>query len=260
MRINRYIEHLDSLDSMKKYPKEIYYIGDIELLKRPKVSIVGSRRPNNYTKEWTYKISKELSERGVVVVSGGAMGVDAVAHLGAGANSTMCVCASGLDIIYPKVNRKLIEDIFRSGLAISQFQKGFSPTPWSFVVRNELVVALGDILIITEANLNSGSMRSAEFALNMGKEIYVLPHRLDESLGTNLLLSKGLAKPIYNIEKFCSKFGVVPKVDGIKRDEFFYFCQNSPTLDEAVSKFGSRVYEAELEGLIEIENGIIKLA
>ena len=257
--IFRYTKHIDSLDSMKKYPKELYYVGDLTLLDRPKVSIVGSRRPMGYTKEWTQKLSKELSSRGVVVVSGGAMGVDAIAHIGAGAENSICVCASGLDILYPRINRTLLESIYKKGLAISQFPKGFTPTPWSFVVRNELVVALGDILIITEANLNSGSMRSAEFALKMGKRIYVLPHRLNESLGTNSLLAQSLAEPILDIEKFCSKFGVVPRDDTLIRDDFFYFCQNSPTLDEAVAKFGSRVYEAELDGVIKIDNGVINL-
>lgn len=258
-KILEYIEHIEALDSMKRYPKELFYIGNVSLLKRPKVSIVGSRRPIGYTKEWTQKLAKGLSSRGVVVVSGGAMGVDAVAHTGAGAENSICVSANGLDILYPKVNRTLLESIYKRGLAISQFPKGFTPTPWSFVVRNELVVALGDILIITQADLNSGSMRSAEFALKMGKKIYVLPHRLNESLGTNSLLSQSLAEPILDIDSFCSKFGVIPKNSAIERDEFFYFCQKSPTLDEAIAKFGDRVYEAELDGVIKIDNGIINL-
>ncbi len=128
------------------------------------------------------------------------------------------------------------------------------------MVRNETVVALGDILIITQADLKSGSMRSAEFAKEMGKRIYVLPHRISDSLGTNQLLREGVAEPILDIDSFCSQFGVIPNSDGVERDDFFYFCQNYPTLDEAVAKFGARVYEAELEGLIEVENGIVSLA
>ncbi len=113
-------------------------------------------------------------------------------------------------MIYPKVNRGLFKDIYNSGLAISQFNRGFTPTPWSFVVRNETVVALGDILIITQADLKSGSMRSAEFAKEMGKRIYTLPHRIGDSLGTNQLIEEGFAEPIFNIESFCSQFGVIP--------------------------------------------------
>jgi len=257
--IERYQEHINELDSMKKYPKELYSIGDRSLLKRPKVSIVGTRRPSSYTKQFTHTLAKSLASRGVCIISGVAMGVDAIAHTGAGANNTIAVVANGLDIRYPAVNRFLIEDIEKNGLILSQFSIGFKATPWSFVVRNELVVALGDILIVTEADKNSGSMRSVEFALKMGKKIFVLPHRLNESLGTNSLIESGLAKPIYDIEKFSNSYGVVPKDNSIERDEFFYFCQTSPTLDEAIAKFNSRVYEAELEGLIKIENGLVSL-
>jgi DNA processing protein len=253
-------EIIPELEDMKKYPKELYSIGDRALLKRPKVSMVGTRRPSNYTKQFTYALAKSLSSRGVCIVSGVAMGVDAISHNGAGAENTIAVVANSLDIRYPAVNRSLIEQIENRGLMLSQFAPTFRATPWSFVVRNELVVALGDVLIVTEADEASGSMRSVEFALKMGREIFVLPHRLGESMGTNQLLDSGLAKPIYDIELFVNRYGVVPKNESIERDDFFYFCQTSPTLDEAISKFSTRVYEAELEGLITIENGLIHLA
>jgi DNA processing protein len=252
-------EHILELEDMKKYPKELYSIGDIELLKRPKVSIVGTRRPSSYTMQFTRSLAKSLANRGVCVVSGGAMGVDAIAHTGAGAKNSIAVMANSLDIRYPAVNRNMIEKIEQDGLVISQFPTTFKATPWSFVVRNELVVALGDILIVTQADKGSGSMRSVEFALQMGKKIFVLPHRLDESRGTNSLLAGGLAKPIYDIESFSDRYGVVPKDNSIIKDDFFYFCQTSPTFDEAIAKFGSRVYEAELEEIITISNGLVQL-
>jgi len=253
-------EHISELDDMKKYPKELYSIGDKKLLNRPKVSIVGTRRPLGYTKHFTHTIAKSLANRGVCIVSGVAMGVDAIAHTGAGAENTIAVVANSLDIRYPAVNRFLIEDIEQKGLMLSQFPPTFRATSWSFVVRNEIVVALGDVLIVTEADINSGSMRSVEFALKMGKKIFVPPHHIGESRGTNQLLEQGLAEPIYDIEKFAQNYGVVPKNSSIQRDEFFYFCQTSPTLDEVVSRFDSRVYEAELEGLVRIENGLVSLA
>ena len=252
------LEHIKELDAMKKYPKELYAIGNQELLKRPKVSIVGTRRPSNYTKQFTYALAQALSSRGVAIVSGGAMGVDSIAHHAGKPENSIAVVANSLDIRYPAINKNLIEAIERHGLMLSQFPATFKATPWSFVVRNELVVALGDILIVTEADENSGSMRSVEFALKMGKEIYVLPQQLDESRGTNSLLEQGLAKPIYNIETFANRYGVKPSSDVVK-DEFFYFCQKSPTLDSAIEKFEERVYEAELEGIIRIEGGLVHL-
>ncbi|HEY9189490.1 MAG TPA: DNA-processing protein DprA [Sulfurovum sp.] len=251
-------QHLPALESMKKYPSKLFYKGNLELLQRPKVSIVGTRRPSNYTRQCTYALANALAKRGVCVVSGAAMGVDAVAHAGAGAENTIAVVANGLDIRYPAVNKELIAGIEEKGLLLSQFNDGFRATGWSFVVRNELVVALGDSLIVTEADLESGSMRSVEYALKMGKKVFVLPQRLDESLGTNKLLNEMQATPIHNIETFASTFGQSAD-DGIQKDEFFYFCQTLPTFDESLKRFGDRVYEAELEGIITIQNGIVRL-
>ena len=249
---------IPALNAMKKYPSELFYKGNLDLLKRPKVSIVGTRRPSIYTQNFTYNIAKTLAKRGVCVVSGVAMGVDAIAHSGAGADNTIAVVANGLNIRYPAVNKELIESIENNGLMLSQFNDGFRATGWSFVVRNELVVALGDMLIVTEAELNSGSMRSVEYALKMGKEIFVLPQRLDESSGTNSLLREGKATAIADVEQFASRFGQAPSAD-IQKDEFFYFCQATPTFDDTVAKFGDRVYEAELEGMVTIHNGIVRL-
>lgn len=251
-------QHIDALEKMKKYPSTLFYKGDISLLQRPKVSIVGTRRPSSYTRQVTYALAKALAQRGVCVVSGAAMGVDAFAHEGAGAANTIAVVANGLDIRYPVVNKSLIEKIEHEGLMVSQFNDGFRATNWSFVVRNEIVVALGELLIVTEADVNSGSMRSVEFAQKMGKEIFVLPHRLGESMGTNTLLHEGKAKAIYDIEAFVSRFGTATN-QTVPKDEFFYFCQRGPTLDESIQKYGERVYEAELEGIITIQQGIVRL-
>ncbi len=113
-------------------------------------------------------------------------------------------------------------------------------------------------MIVTEADENSGSMRSVEFALKMEKDIYVLPQRLGESMGTNRLLQEGLAKSIYDIDIFADSYGVKPSCNIVKAD-FFYFCQTNPTLDSAIEIFKDRVYEAELEGIIRIENGLVQL-
>lgn len=249
---------VSELDAMKKYPDMLYAKGDLGLLSRPKVSIVGTRRPSAYTRQYTYDLAKALSRRGVCIVSGAAMGVDAIAHQGAGAENTIAVMANSLDIRYPSVNRRLIEEIEKSGLTLSQFDPNFKATAWSFVLRNEIVVALGEFLIVTEADADSGSIRSVEYALKMEKKIFVLPHHIGESEGTNQLLKEGLAEPIYDIEVFASRFGQAVD-DTVLKDDFFYFCQKSPTLDETLESFGDRIYEAELEGMVVIENGLVRL-
>ena len=251
--MNRIEQKLDALNSMKTYPSELYYDGNLKLLDRVKVSIVGSRKTSKYSREMTHKLSSALAKAGVCIVSGGAMGVDAVAHLGAGALNTIAVLPCGINIKYPAVNKNLLTDIQNSGLLLSQFEQDFKARPWSFVVRNELVVALGEVLVVAEAELDSGSMRSIEFALKMSKEIYVFPHRLGESSATNELLKEGKAKAIYDINAFVSRFGTVDVIE-VKKDSFLEFCENNPTYEEALAKYPEKVFEAELNGDIEIRN------
>ena len=248
--------HIEDLECMKKYPKDLFYMGSTELLKQKKVSIIGTRRPSSYTKFQTANISRMLSARGVCIVSGAAMGVDSIAHQNAGAHNTIAVMANGLDIRYPSVNKNIIEKIEKDGLTLSQFDAGFRATPWSFVVRNEIVVSLGEVLVVTEADLKSGSMRSVEYALKMGKKIYVLPHRLGESEGTNYLMKNNLATVIYDIEEFVSGFGDVVIS---KTDEFLEFCKTNPTYEESIHKYGDKVFEYELNGKISIVNNIVSL-
>lgn len=253
--MDRLKRDIAELKLMRKAPQELWCIGNTGLLDKRKVSIVGTRRPSSYTKDFTFKLAKALSRRGVAVVSGAAMGVDATAHRGAGVHNTIAVMANGLDIKYPAVNKNLILDIEKNGLTLSFYKPTFKATKWSFVARNELVVALGEVLIVTEAELKSGSMRSVEYALKMGKEIFVLPHRLSESSGTNSLLKEKKAKAIYDIETFANRFGEVTET----KDAFIEYLQNSPSFQEALALYGDKIYEAELEGLIAIENGIIRL-
>lgn len=257
--MQKMIEEISELSSMKHYPKELFFSGNSSLLKKTKISIVGTRKPSKYTRECTQKLASSLSKHNICVVSGGAMGVDAVAHAGAGSANTIAVLPCGIDIKYPSVNKNLLCAIEKDGLLLSQFEVGFKSRPWSFVTRNELVVALGKVLVVCEADLESGSMRSVEYALRMGKEIFVFPQRLGESKATNELLDSGKAKAIYDIDTFVSKF-----FDGevsVKNhsDPFLEYCKTSPTYDELLAKYPQRVFEAELNGEIKISNGKITL-
>lgn len=244
---------IEELSSMKKYPNEIFYIGNLDLLKRKKIAIIGTRRPSSYTKEFTYKLSSKLSSNNICIVSGAAMGVDAIAHQGAKSNNTIAVVANGLDIRYPSINKNLIQDIENNGLILSTYKEKEKAKNYTFILRNELVVALGDILIVTEADKNSGSLSSVEFALKMKKEIYTLPHRLNESLGTQELVKKNLIKVIYDIDEFIEK--ITFKKPKIIEDEVLLFCRNNPTYESTIEKFSSKIFEYELEGKISIKNG-----
>ena len=240
---------IEQFKILKKPPKTLFALGNTSLLETKMVSIVGTRRPISYTKDQTQRLASAFASIGYTVVSGAAMGVDALAHQAA-LPDTIAVMANSLDIIYPKVNQKLITQIHEKSLAISEYPQTTKGTRYSFVVRNRLVVALGEVLIITEADLDSGTMRSAEIAKELGKEIYVLSHRLTDSRGTQKLLEDGDAKLITDIESFVSKFGEVKLVTD--EDELFF--KTTPTLKEALQKYGDKIYEYELEGKIEVKN------
>ena len=255
--INKIDFHIDELNSMKKYPNDLYYIGNTNLLKKTKVSIVGSRTPNQYSRHIISQISSKLSQANICVVSGGAMGIDAIAHQNAGYDNTIMVAGTGLDKRYPAVNKNMIQKIEEQGLVLSQFEAGVPSNRWNFPLRNELVVALGDVLIVAYADTNSGTMRSVEYALKMGKEVYVLPHRIGNSDGTNKLLEQNKAKAIYDIDKFISLFGDITPND--TKDEFLEYCKTNPTYDEAVLKYASKVFEYELMGKINISNGLVHI-
>jgi len=242
---------IDRLNCLKSKPKKLYYIGNLKLLEKPTVAIVGARKANQYSKQLTFQLARELAKRGVVIVSGAAMGIDAMAHKGAGAQNTIAVMANGLDIRYPKVNEMLIKEIENNGLVMSQFQEGFRATKWSFPVRNEIIVALADVVVIAQADSKSGSMVSAKIAKEQGKEIFVFPHRLGESSGTDALVQEGAAKVIYDIEKFCDRFGKLTTPS----DELSEFLLSHPTYEECVARFGAKVFEYELEGRIIIRDG-----
>jgi DNA processing protein len=169
------------------------------------------------------------------------------------------VLPCGIDIKYPAVNKNLLNEIERNGLLLSQFEQGFGARPWSFVTRNELVVALGEALVVCEAELDSGSMRSVEFALEMGKEIYVLPQRLGESGGTNTLLHQKKAQAIFDFEVFAAKFSDIHITSPKAEDPFLALCKTLPSYDDVLAKFPQRVFEAELNGEIEVKNGKIFL-
>lgn len=236
--------------------KELYYIGNINLLQKRKVSIVGTRRPTAYTKQITHDISTKLSKRDICIVSGAAMGVDTIAHKAANTNNTIAVVANGLNIRYPAVNKNLIADIEQNGLMLSVFKEGHRARPYNFVQRNELVVALGEVLIVSEADLKSGSLTSVEFAKKLNKKIYTIPHRLGESLGTNELVKKGIAEVIYDVEEFVNSFGEIKQ----NSNKFLEYCSTHPTYDEAMAKYGEKVFEAEILGDIFVENGRVYIS
>lgn len=234
---------------LKNSPKRLYYKGNLELLEKKKISIVGTRKMSLYTKNLILNLSSKLTNNGICVVSGGALGCDGAAHKGAYPN-TIAVFANGLDEIYPKTNENLIKDIYKNSLALSEYPQGFKPLKHQFLERNRIVVALSDALVVAQADIKSGSLSSANVAYELGIPIYVFPHRIDESRGTNSLLSQNMANLIDDIDEFVAKFCGVD--DDKNSDKMLEFIKQNSSFDEIYLKFGDKIYEYELSGKVEI--------
>lgn len=242
------------LQSLVKPPKTLFYQGDPKLLEHKKIAIVGTRKPNPYTKAFTQNIALLISKAGGVVVSGGALGVDIIAH-SASLPQTIMIAPTDLDHIYPSTNKSIIQKIYHNGLALSEYEDNPSPRAYHFLERNRIVIALSDAIIIPQADLESGSMESAKIALLLNKPLYVLPHRIGESEGTNALLAQGKAQAIYNPQEWLNEwFG---SLFSPPKDEILDFCALIPSFEEAYQRFGERLIEYEIEGKIERKNGKI---
>ena len=194
----------------KLYPTNLKYIysppivlfakGKIEILNRLKntgtVCVVGSRRTTNYGEQITKSLIKDLVKAGTIIVSGFAVGIDAVAHgtaLKTG-GATVAVLGCGLNINYPLKNNALKEEMLAgNGLFLSEYPPNQKATRFTFPVRNRILAGISDAVLVTEAGAKSGSLITAGFALEQGKDVFVVPHNIDiqEANGSNKLLKDG---------------------------------------------------------------------
>lgn len=209
MKINRISPenspYLQILSSLAKCPKKLYFIGSLPPTRIPSVAMVGTRKPTSYGKEVTRTLAFDLAKRGVVIVSGLALGVDGLAHRAAleANGTTLAVLGSGLAEIYPATHQSLADDIIKTGGAIlSEYEPSASARPYTFLERNRIVSGLSDALIITEAAARSGTLNTAMHALEQGKEVFVVPGNITSpmSAGCNTLIKQG-ATPISSAEE-----------------------------------------------------------
>jgi DNA processing protein len=204
MKINRISpdkhNYLQIIGSIAKYPKTLNLIGELPEERQPTVAIVGTRKPTAYGKEVTHQLAFDLAKRGVVIVSGLALGVDGIAHRAAleAGGTTIAVLANGLSQIYPATHRTLAIDILANkGALVSEYDDEISARNYHFLARNRIVSGLSDAIIITEAASRSGTLNTAAHALEQGREVFVVPGNITSPLssGCNALLKQG-ASPI----------------------------------------------------------------
>lgn len=192
------------MESIESCPETLYKVGELPAERRLSVAIVGTRKPSSYGKEVTHRLAYDLAKQGIVIISGLAIGVDAIAHQAAleAGGTTIAILGNGLHTVYPSSNRSLAEKIISSGGAIlSEYKEGTPPIGFRFLERNRLVSGLADAVIITEAASRSGTLNTAGHAIQQGKEVFVVPGNITSPLsaGCNALLRQG-ATPVTKTE------------------------------------------------------------
>ena len=235
-------------------PPLLYVRGNVELLSRHAISIVGTRRPTPYGNQITERLARDLAERGLVIVSGLARGIDSSAHRGACATArggTIGVLGSGIDVIYPKENRKLFEEVEKRGAIVTEFPLGTHPAPENFPVRNRIVAGIALGTIVAQGALYSGSLITSRLAMEFGREVYGIPGNVTEpmSFAPNQLIKQG-AKLVTNWQD------VVEELPTEVRAELFPM--EATTAEERASLFEGSLSATEkrLFELIRIEEPI----
>ena len=209
MKINDIIPHkhnyLQIVGNIAKSPRILHYTGTLPETRIPTVAIVGTRKPTSYGREVTERFAHDLASRGIVIISGLALGVDAIAHRAAldAHGTTLAVLPCGLPRIAPATNRGLAEDIIRSGGALLCEYNSDTEVAWksNMLERNRLVAGIADAVLITEASARSGTLNTAAHALEQGKTVFVVPGNITSpsSAGCNALLKQG-ATPVTCVE------------------------------------------------------------
>lgn len=187
---------LQPLSDIYNSPKEIYFYGKLPGKRQPSVAIVGSRRPTTYGREMVHKFAYALAQQGIVIISGLALGIDALAHkacLEAG-GTTLAVLGGGLNDITPRSNQPLGRAILQKGGAIlSEYEPATPVLPHQFLERNRIVSGLADAVIVIEAAKRSGTLSTAAHALQQGRDIFAVPGHLTSPMseGCNNLIKQG---------------------------------------------------------------------
>jgi DNA processing protein len=176
-------------------PTLLYAHGKIQLLQQPAIAVVGSRNASAQGENNAEQFARSLSNAGLTIVSGLALGIDAAAHRGglAGAASTVAVLGTGIDIVYPSRNAELAVEISRAGLLVSEFPLGTPAAAQNFPRRNRLISGLGRGCLVVEAALASGSLITARAAADQGRDVFAIPGSIHSPLskGCHALIKAG---------------------------------------------------------------------
>jgi DNA processing protein len=198
-------------------PAVLYVRGELRKEDELAVSIVGSRKTSPYGRGIAEKVSQELARHGVTIVSGMARGIDSLAHWGAisAGGRTIAVLGCGVDVVYPSENRSLFEKIIDHGAILSEFRMGSVPEAGHFPKRNRIISGLALGVVVVEASAKSGSLLTAGYALEQGREVFAVPGNVgfEGSRGTNRLIKEG-AKMVESSDDILEE--ILPQWNGEK--------------------------------------------
>lgn len=258
-------------------PVILYMKGEPALLKKTCLAVVGSRKFSRYGSICAYNLSKSCAKAGLVICSGLALGIDAVAHKGAlDANGlTIAVLGCGLEKVYPVSNFSLSKEILsKGGLVISEFPPGTPPMKQNFPARNRIIAGLSTGTLVVEAALESGALITAYQALEYNREVFAVPGNIDSetSMGTNLLIQKG-AKLVSSEADIFEELNIESKIQEEKARDLLpeteeeqaivdFLKREEATIDEMVSELKLNVVAVnstlsilEMKGAIENMGG-----
>ncbi len=198
-----------ALLDLKDPPKQLYVKGNLDLLNRPLVSIVGTRDCTRYGLTVAKDLASHCVEAGFVVISGLAEGIDTAAHQGAN-GSTISVLGNGIEVYYPIINKDLQDEIGRNGLLISEYPPKFHGDKTTFPQRNRIVAALAQAVIAVEADMRSGTLITMRKAKELNREVYAVPGNINcyASQGTNDLIAN------HDVKMVTSAADLVKKITG----------------------------------------------
>ncbi len=235
-------------------PPLLYVRGDSSVLNRHSISMVGTRRPTPYGNQVAERLGRDLAERGLTIVSGMARGCDSSAHQGAckaSHGATVGVLGTGVDVIYPKENKKLFSEVEKRGALISEFPLGAHPAPENFPVRNRIVAGMSLGVVVVQGAQYSGSLITARLGMEFGREVYGVPGSItsDVSFAPNQLIKQG-AKLVTSWED------VIEELPTEIRAELFPVQQTSN--EERASLFVDALssVEKKIYGLLAVDESI----
>jgi DNA processing protein len=245
-----------------------------ELLARPAVAIVGARACSSYGRSVARSLGRELAAAGLVVVSGMARGIDGEAHRGAldVDGITVAVLGCGIDRDYPAAHRDLAGRIVEKGLIVSEYEPGIEPAPWRFPARNRIIAGLCGATVVVEARERSGALITADFALEDGREVMVVPGEITSavSIGSNALLRLG-ATPVTGAVDVLEAYGIERSaeppapIEGLAGDLLLRLADGAASIDElaraagvAPGEVAAALIELELAGRVDESDGVYR--